>query len=293
MSDRFGYACRDMLCLSVSALTGDTFTTTLSPEASGADLWQQVFEHYQVAGSEKLPVLFIRESKLKLRARLVDQGLKSGDEMTLMFRQISKAEQNLVRKKMNDDCDLDAEEKHVWNSIKVLTLGSLSPVSKHGWPANVQSVTFGDDFNQSMEKVSLPVGLRSLTFGDGFDQNMEKVSLPAGLQSLTFGECFNQNMEKVSLPAGLQSLTFGWCFNQNMEKVSLPAGLQSLTFGGGFNQSMDKVSLPAGLQSLTFGQEHGEGESASWPAEPDFWLGLRPEYGKGESASWPAEPDFW
>ena len=100
MSDNFGYACHNTLCLSVSALTGDTFTTTLSPEASGADLWQQVLDHYLVAGSDKLPVLFIRESKLELQARLTDQGLKSGDEITLAFRQISQAEQNLVQNKV-------------------------------------------------------------------------------------------------------------------------------------------------------------------------------------------------
>eukprot|EP00931_Biecheleriopsis_adriatica_P027866 TRINITY_DN16678_c0_g1_i3.p2 TRINITY_DN16678_c0_g1~~TRINITY_DN16678_c0_g1_i3.p2 ORF type:complete len:122 (-),score=23.93 TRINITY_DN16678_c0_g1_i3:76-441(-) len=82
--------------------------------------------------------------------------------------------------------------------------------------------------------------------GDEFDQSMDKVSLPAGLQNLTFGRGFS--MDKVSLPAGLQSLTFGDEFDQCMDKVSLPAGLQNLTFGRGFNQSMDKVSLPAACQ---------------------------------------------
>ena len=34
------------------------------------------------------------------------------------------------------------------------------------WPAEL---TFGDDFNQNIEKVALPSGLQELTFGDDFN----------------------------------------------------------------------------------------------------------------------------
>ena len=51
------------------------------------------------------------------------------------------------------------------------------------------------------------LALQSLTFGDQFDQSMDNVALPSGLQSLTFGPTFNQSMDNVALPSGLQSLT--------------------------------------------------------------------------------------
>ena len=51
--------------------------------------------------------------------------------------------------------------------------------------------------------------LQSLTFGRNFNQSMENVTLSSGLQSLTFCGIFNQSMENVTLPSGLQSLTFG------------------------------------------------------------------------------------
>merc|ERR1719174_3093759 len=56
--------------------------------------------------------------------------------------------------------------------------------------------------------------LQSLTFGRNFNKSMENVTLPSGLQSLTFGDYFNQSMDDVTLPSSLQSLTFGYCFNQ-------------------------------------------------------------------------------
>ena len=42
-----------------------------------------------------------------------------------------------------------------------------------------------------MVNVALPSGLQKQTFGDDFNQNMEKVVLPSGLQKLTFGVDFN------------------------------------------------------------------------------------------------------
>lgn len=40
-------------------------------------------------------------------------------------------------------------------------------------------------------------GLQSLSFCDNFNQSVEGIELPAGLQSLTFGGCFNQKIDKV------------------------------------------------------------------------------------------------
>jgi len=43
-----------------------------------------------------------------------------------------------------------------------------------------------------------------LSFGDWFNQSLERVTLPSSLQSLSFGRWFEQSLERVTLPSGLQ-----------------------------------------------------------------------------------------
>ena len=45
--------------------------------------------------------------------------------------------------------------------------------------------TFGQAFNQRLEKVTLPSGLRKMTFSQYSDQSLEKVILPSSLLRLT------------------------------------------------------------------------------------------------------------
>jgi hypothetical protein len=61
-----------------------------------------------------------------------------------------------------------------------------------------------------MEGVLLPSSLQSLKFGDDFNQSLEGVTFPSGLQSLTFGSKFNQRLNGVSLPSGLHSELDVW-----------------------------------------------------------------------------------
>ena len=68
-------------------------------------------------------------------------------------------------------------------------------------PKSLENLTFGNEFNQSLEQVTLPRNLQSLTFGHGFNQSLEHVMLPSGLQSLTFGSNFDQSLERVNLQA--------------------------------------------------------------------------------------------
>ena len=82
------------------------------------------------------------------------------------------------------------------------------------------------DLNQGIQ---LPSSLQSLTFGDMFDQSLEGIQLPSSLQSLTFGREFNQSLEGIQLPSSLQSLTFGLGFDQSLEGIHLPSSLRSLT----------------------------------------------------------------
>jgi hypothetical protein len=43
-----------------------------------------------------------------------------------------------------------------------------------------------------------------LSFGQEFNQSLERVTFPLRLQSLSFGRKFNQSLERVTLPSGLQ-----------------------------------------------------------------------------------------
>ncbi|CAJ1409397.1 unnamed protein product [Effrenium voratum] len=74
-------------------------------------------------------------------------------------------------------------------------------------PVNLQNLTFGARFDQSLAGMTLPVNLQRQTFGDDFDQSFAGVTLPGSLQSLTFGESFSQSLAGVTLPGSLQSLT--------------------------------------------------------------------------------------
>ena len=45
------------------------------------------------------------------------------------------------------------------------------------WPAGLQSLTFGQSFNQSLDNVTWPAGLQSLTFGHGFNQSLGQCNM--------------------------------------------------------------------------------------------------------------------
>ena len=167
--------------------------------------------------------------------------------------------------------------------FKAWVLFFCSTKAWSGWACHrVFKVSFGDEFNQSLERVILPSSLQSLAFGDRFNQSLERVTLPSSLQSLSFGFEFDQSLKRVSLPSSLQCLFFffsfdrslyskldfffcstkawsGWAchrvfkasfgdeFNQSLERVILPSGLQCLNFCFSFNKSLERVRLPSSL----------------------------------------------
>eukprot|EP00435_Cladocopium_sp_Y103_P058920 s8_g20.t2 len=120
-------------------------------------------------------------------------------------------------------------------------------------PRRLQSLTFGRDFNQSLEGVTLPDSLESLTLGDCFSRILGQEALPKSLQNLTFGDHFDHSLEHTTLPSSIQTLTFGDCFNCSLANVTLPNNLRILTFGFAFNQSLVGTKLPGSLKRLTFG----------------------------------------
>ena len=91
------------------------------------------------------------------------------------------------------------------------------------------------------------IGLESLTFGHDFKQLLQLVTLPSNLQIITLGHNFNQKLENVNWPSNLQSLTFGDMFRHSL--VDLPNSLLSLALGqtlcsqGGSGDSAKKLAV--------------------------------------------------
>lgn len=56
---------------------------------------------------------------------------------------------------------------------------------------------------------SPPPSLESLTFGDRFNQSLDGVKLPSSLEIVSSGSHFYQSLEGVTLPSSLRSLTLG------------------------------------------------------------------------------------
>lgn len=69
--------------------------------------------------------------------------------------------------------------------------------------------------------MKLPSSLRFLSFGDNFNQSLENVALPSSLDTVSFGHNFNQSLKNVDLPSSLKTLSFGHDFNQNLMKFCL------------------------------------------------------------------------
>ena len=149
-------------------------------------------------------------------------------------------ERILEEKTLSDVAALNETMSLTWYSDQDLNRGIQLPSS-------LRSLTFGDNFNQSLNGFHLPSSLQSLTFGDKFNQSLEGIQVPGSLQNLTFGRRFNQSLEGTQLPSSLQSLTFGDNFDQSLEGIQLPSSLQSLTFGYKFNQSLEGIQLPSSL----------------------------------------------
>ena len=69
------------------------------------------------------------------------------------------------------------EEMNVISQVEELVCAGRStddlPLESHLIWFALQSLTFGDEFNQSMDNVTLPSGLQSLTSGREFNQSMD------------------------------------------------------------------------------------------------------------------------
>ena len=251
-----------MINLDVRTLTGEEFRLRVERSARGSEVRKMVLENVPVRSGAKLVLDHIRQQtseqveetvRLKLHQSLQEQGLAEAETAILCCTYVPTQLQAAW-------CFLTGlETSEAEFSLEGVThLTTPSRVGLLHLPKSLISLTFRDEFNQSLEGVPLPESLQSLTFGYGFNQSLERVTLPNSLQNLTFGDNFNTSLGGVTLPNSLQKLTFGSFFNQSLERVTLPNSLQKLTFGDNFNTSLEGVTLPNSLQNLTFGRDFNQ-----------------------------------
>lgn len=110
------------------------------------------------------------------------------------------------------------------------------------WPACLQELIFGDDFNQPIESVLWPSSLQSQAFGVEFNQPVERVKWPMSLKQLTFGQYFNHPVEGVSWRLSLEKLTLGHDLDRPIEGLACPSSLEELAFMGRFDECVETVA---------------------------------------------------
>ena len=195
----------------------------------------------------------------------------------------------------------------------------------HHLPESLEHLTFGSEFNHSLEGVTLPSSLQTLTFGTLFRQRLEGVTLPSSLQSLTFVLThLNQSVDRsdlaqqsAKLDLWLWHLTKAWTerlcqavckawplvghFNQRIGPgVTLPSSLcKALPLASHFNQILFGVTLPSSLQSLTFVHcdlNQKRGQLRPCPAICKAWplaMAFNQRLGPNDFAKQSAKLDLW
>ena len=280
-----GHMGEGLVELEVLSMSGECMLTlNVSDSMLGRDLWKTILD--KVPCKPGLQLAVSHNSRLKLNESLQQQGLGGQRaQVSATYMPVNLLAAFLFAHGGNvedEEFSLNGIMEvagvshgmlallHILpESLRILTFGNHfdQSLNKVTWPAGLQILTFGENFNQSLDNVTWPAGLESVTFGQDFNQSLDNVTWPAVLQSVTFGHDFNQSLDNVTWPAGLQCLTFGEKFNQSLDKVTWPAGLQNLTFGANFDQSLDNVTWPAGLQSLTLGWSFNQRlDNVTWPA---------------------------
>lgn len=109
----------------------------------------------------------------------------------------------------------------------VLDTDMGTPVEAGKWPACIEQLSFGADFNQPIDVVVvLPASLNQLTFGWDCTQPIAGVVWQATLKQPSYGCFFNQPIVGGMLPTSLQQLSFTVVFNQPIAEIVWPAVVQ-------------------------------------------------------------------
>ncbi|HLX54594.1 MAG TPA: FNIP repeat-containing protein [Aquella sp.] len=71
---------------------------------------------------------------------------------------------------------------------------------------NITQLTFGDNFNQPIEKLNFP-NLTHITFGKNFNQQIIKDIFPPNVTHITFGKNFMKSITEHNLPKSVKFIT--------------------------------------------------------------------------------------
>ena len=203
-----------MINLDVRTLTGEEFRLTMERSALGLEVQKMVLDRLPGRSGAKLVLDHMRHQsseqvedtvRLKLHQTLQEQGLAEAETAILCCTYVPTQLQSAWCFLMGFET---SEAEFSLEGVTHLT--TKSDVGLLNLPESLISLTFGHNFNQSLERVTLPNSLQNLTFGASFNQSLEHVTWPNSLQNLTFECSFNQSLERVTLPNSLQNLTFGY-----------------------------------------------------------------------------------
>ena len=272
----------DSLEIQVVGMDGEGFKIQVSQSMTGSEIRKIIRDRLPWKVGARVAVLKGFE-KLALQKTLTEQGLAEGQSASLSYAyepaNLQEAWRCIQGFPVEDESMAlegilqleglnDASQLKNLAGLQSLTFGDAFNQSLKGvhWPSSIQDLTFGDEFNQSLEGVAWPSRLDYLTFGEAFNQSLVGVAWPDFLQTLKFGRQFNQSLEGVAWPSRLENLTFGEAFNQSLVGVAWPDSLQTLQFGRQFNQSLEGVAWPSRLENLTFGEAFNQSlVGVAWP----------------------------
>ena len=152
-------------------------------------------------------------------------------------------------------------------SLKILIIGgnsfrSITNSNTELLP-NIQYITFGINFNESISPNTLPKSLKQLNLGIEYNKPIDENVLPKSLEELILSYEFNEVIDEGILPPTLKILIFGDKYNKPI-KV-LPPSLIDLEFGVDYNKPIiiqkdnpyirEKL-LPDSLTHLIFGENY-------------------------------------
>ena len=150
----------------------------------GAELFNLIMES---AGPTDLciPKLLHKQNRVDMKTSLAAQDITDGTLLTLVWMHITKEQQQAVVRKMHMtgtllEGALEDDEVQILDTIMDLCWDG--PVAKLILPSGLQTLTFGEFFNESLENTTLPSSLQSLTLGRRYNKSLANVIRPSGLQ---------------------------------------------------------------------------------------------------------------
>lgn len=133
------------------------------------------------------------------------------------FEHVSKGLHPMLWNPPSLDTIDDIEDILSLGNITQLHLGNPfnSPLPPDLIPETVETIYFGDDFNQPVLPGSFP-GAKSIKFGKSFDQPLPNGVLPPSLVGLVLDSSYSHPLDPDHLPDGLTI----W-FNGDVDKIKM------------------------------------------------------------------------